>query len=145
VLESFSSHLFVRQVNMFILNLCLTFHSFIHYLCYSYALLIRVFYANLFCIYIFLKKIQHIQSQYGSHIVPQWWLDELLFAVRTQVPRVTISGLSWACLGRWYGVFELCFNVLLSRYHKFGRSFILIYLVPLLKVLKLNTPKNNDH
>jgi hypothetical protein len=42
----------------------------------------------------FLKKIQHIQSQYGSHLVPQWWLDELLFAVRTQVPRVTISGLS---------------------------------------------------
>jgi hypothetical protein len=41
-----------------------------------------------------LKKIQHIQRQYGSHIVPQWRLDELLFAVRTQVPRATISGLS---------------------------------------------------
>jgi hypothetical protein len=40
------------------------------------------------------KNIQHIQSQYGSHTVPQWRLDELLFAVRTQVPRVTISGLS---------------------------------------------------
>ena len=37
-------------------------------------------------------KIQHIQSQYGSQIVPQWRLDELLFAVRTQVPRVTLSG-----------------------------------------------------
>ena len=40
------------------------------------------------------KEIQHIQCQYGSHIVPQWRSHEMLFAVRTQVPRAKISGLS---------------------------------------------------
>jgi hypothetical protein len=33
--------------------------------------------------------------------------------MRTQVPSVTISGLSWACLVRWYGGFNFVFNVLL--------------------------------
>jgi len=61
----------------------------------------------------FLKKIQHIHSQYGSHTVLQRRSDERLFAERAQVPRVTISGFSWACLGRWYGVFEFSFIVLL--------------------------------
>jgi len=57
--------------------------------------------------------MQHIQSQYGSYTVSQWRSDEMLFAVRTQVPSATVYGLSWACLGRWYGVFEFSFNVLL--------------------------------
>ena len=61
----------------------------------------------------FVKNIQHIQSRYGSHTVPQWGSDERLFAMRTQVPSVTLSGLSWTSLGRWYGVFEFSFNVLL--------------------------------
>ena len=101
MLESFSSHLFVRQVNMFILNLCLTFHSLsVLFICFiNQSILCKLVLYIHFC----LMKIQHIQSQYGSQIAPQWRLDELLFAVRTQVPRVTISGLSWACLGRWYG------------------------------------------
>jgi hypothetical protein len=64
-----------------------------------------------YCIYIFFKKIQHFQSQYGSHTVPQRRFDERLFAARTQVSRVTISGFSWACLGRWYGFFEFSFIV----------------------------------
>ena len=75
-------------------------------MCYSYDLFIRVFYKHWFCIYIFLKAVQHIQSQYGSHTVPQWRSNEMVFAERTQVPSVTLYGLSRACLGRWYGVFE---------------------------------------
>jgi hypothetical protein len=97
---------------MVILNLCLTFHSlYVLFICFiNKSILCK----SVLYIHFFLKKIQHIQSQYGSHIVPQWRLDELLFAVRTQGPNVTISGLSWACFGRWYGVFEICFSVLLS-------------------------------
>ena len=54
-------------------------------MCYSYDLFIRVVYTRL-CLYIFVKKIQHIRGQYGSHTVSQWKSDEMLFAVRTQVP-----------------------------------------------------------
>ena len=68
----------------------------------------------IYCIYIFFMKIQHFQSQYGSHTVLQRRSDERLFAERAQVPRVTISGFSWAYLGRWSGVFEFSFIVLLS-------------------------------
>ena len=68
MLESFSSHLFVRQVNMFILNLCLTFHSLsVLFICFiNKSILCK----SVLYIHFFFKKIQHIQSQYGSHIVP---------------------------------------------------------------------------
>jgi len=60
----------------------------------------------------FLKNIQHIQSGYGSHTVPHWRSDERLFAMRTQVPSVTISDLSWACIDRGYGVLNFLFALL---------------------------------
>jgi hypothetical protein len=130
VLESFSSHLFVRQVNMFILNLCLTFHSLsVLFICFiNKSILCK---SVLFIHYFFIENSAYSKSVWVSHCAPLAF-DELLFAVRTQVPRVTISGLSSACLGPWYGVFEFCFNVLLSWYRKFGRSFI---VMPLFKVL----------
>ena len=105
-------------------------YNLIHNVCYSYDLFIRVFYTNWFCIYIhFLKKIQHIQSQYGFHAVPQRRSDDRLFAARTQVPRVTISGFSWACLGRWYRVFEFSCIALLWYCQWMKRDKIHIYIV----------------
>ena len=62
---------------------------------------------------IYLKNIHHIQSHYGSHTVPQCRSDERLFAVTVQVSRVTISGLCWVCLSRWYGFSLFSFHVLL--------------------------------
>jgi hypothetical protein len=69
-----------------------------------------------------------MQSQYGSHTVLQRLSDEKLFAERAQVPRVTISGFSWAYLGRWSGVFEFSFIVLLSYYQWIKCYEIHIYI-----------------
>ena len=141
MLESFSSHLFVRQVNMFILNLCLTFHSLsVLFFCFiNKSILCK----SVLYIHFFLRKFSIFKVSMVLTLCPTcaWWIV---------ICRENASSRSynlWFVLsmpGRWYGVFEFCFNVLLSWYRKFGRSFILIYLVPLLKVLKLNTPKNND-
>jgi len=45
-------------------------------------------------LYIILKNIQHIQSRYSSHTVPQWRSDDMLFAV--SVPWSLVRGF-WIC------------------------------------------------
>ena len=83
-------------------------------MCAIHMIYLLEYFIQIVLVYIhFAKSIQHIQSRYGSHTVPQWGSDERLFAMRTQVPSATLSVFSWACLGRWYVVFEFPFNVLL--------------------------------
>ena len=97
--QSFSSHLFVRQVNICILHFCLKFNSW----CVLFIWFIYKSMLYKLVLYIILKNIQHIQSRYGSHI----------FLTLCPSGGLTTCYLPWACLGRWYGAFEFAFNVLL--------------------------------
>jgi hypothetical protein len=126
VFESFSGHLFVRQVNIFILNVYLKFNSW----CVLFIWIIyksSVYKLALYIHFSFKEHSAYSKSVWFSYCAPVAVWRNVICREKSSSHSYNIWFVLERAFDRWYGVFEYCFNVLLWWCQWMKRDKMYIY------------------